>query len=401
MLKEMYKDNFSLKKTGIISEKGDWPNKAPLGYLNDGKGGISIDEERAKYIKRAFELYAMGNKSVKEIADILYSEGLKSRGGYKYHKSKLHNLLKNSFYIGIMVFNDGTKYLGNHTPIISQELYNQVEKVINKKHHSKKNHDFIFRGYLICHKCGCAYTASFKRQKHIYYYCTNGKDKSEEHKSYLKEQDTTNLIADMFGNLKYEKEMIDLCHEAEKEKIKDNSDYTEKAMNNLTSQLKTTETRLSALLDTLLDKTITKEVYAQKEKLLNNETVRIKKQINDFEAKNTANRKITLEQVKNIFLASNKAKKQFLISNKEEKQKALNTLLWKASIENKKIANFSFNMPYEILGKATLKSDFLKMRRERDSNPRRAFTLTSLAGTRFQPLSHLSFFLKYVIFATI
>ena len=30
------------------------------------------------------------------------------------------------------------------------------------------------------------------------------------------------------------------------------------------------------------------------------------------------------------------------------------------------------------------------LRRERDSNPRRALTLTSLAGMRFQPLSHLS-----------
>ena len=333
----------------------------------------------------------MGNKSVKEISDILYDEGLKSRGGNKYHKSKIHTLFTNPFYIGIMVFNDGTKYLGNHTPIISQELYNQVEKVINKKHHSKKQtHDFIFRGYLICNKCGCAYTASFKRQKHVYYYCTNGKGKCQEHKSYLKEQDTTNLVADMFGNLKYEKEMIDLCYEAEKEKIKDNSDYNERAMTNLTNQLKTTETRLSALLDTLLDKTITKEVYSQKEKLLNNEIVRIKKQINDFKTKNTANKKITLEQVKSIYLASNKAKKQFLKSNYEEKQKALNTLLWNASIENKKIANFSFNMPYEILGKAKDKSDFLKMRRERDSNPRRALTLTSLAGMRFQPLSHLS-----------
>jgi len=41
-------------KRGILTklEKGGWPNLAPLGYLNDGKGGIIQDKERIKYIKK-------------------------------------------------------------------------------------------------------------------------------------------------------------------------------------------------------------------------------------------------------------------------------------------------------------------------------------------------------------
>ena len=72
-------------KRGIKArlEKGGWPNIAPVGYLNNGKGEVIIDEGKAKYIKKAFELYATGHKSLKEIADTLHDEGLKSRGGYK------------------------------------------------------------------------------------------------------------------------------------------------------------------------------------------------------------------------------------------------------------------------------------------------------------------------------
>ena len=108
-------------RRGILTklEKGGWPNLAPLGYLNDGKGGIVQDKERAKYIKKIFELYKEGNKSVREISDILFEQGFRSRAGNKYHKSKIHKILYDSFYCGIMT-KDDKKYLGNHEPIITK-----------------------------------------------------------------------------------------------------------------------------------------------------------------------------------------------------------------------------------------------------------------------------------------
>ena len=47
--------------------------------------------------------------------------------------------------------------------------------------------------------------------------------------------------------------------------------------------------------------------------------------------------------------------------------------------------------------KKTPKREFFDMRRGRDSNPREAFASTSLAGMRFQPLSHLSIRYSIVI----
>lgn len=65
-------------KRGILTklEKGEWANYAPIGYKNkDGK--VFPDNEKARYVAEAFELYAKGSCSVKAIADILFQEGFR------------------------------------------------------------------------------------------------------------------------------------------------------------------------------------------------------------------------------------------------------------------------------------------------------------------------------------
>jgi hypothetical protein len=53
-----------------------------------------------------------------------------------------------------------------------------------------------------------------------------------------------------------------------------------------------------------------------------------------------------LEQIKKVFLTANTAKKTFLGYNKYKKRDLLEILLWNLEIENKKIANIKFKMPY-------------------------------------------------------
>ena len=80
-----------------------------------------MDKERAKYIRKAFEIYATGGYSVKEIANILFKDGFRSRGGQKYHKSQIHKLITNPFYYGVM-FMRGKYYPGNHEPTDFQRI---------------------------------------------------------------------------------------------------------------------------------------------------------------------------------------------------------------------------------------------------------------------------------------
>ncbi|GIW66014.1 MAG: hypothetical protein KatS3mg094_533 [Candidatus Parcubacteria bacterium] len=61
-------------------KQGLWPQMAPLGYLNDTKTKqIYVDKEKAPLIKKAFELYATGKYTLKEIRKIINDLGLRGR----------------------------------------------------------------------------------------------------------------------------------------------------------------------------------------------------------------------------------------------------------------------------------------------------------------------------------
>ena len=363
-------------KRGILTklEKGGWPNKAPLGYLNDGKGEIIIDTERAKYIKKIFTLYNTGDKSVKDIAELLFTQGFRSRGNNKYHKSKVHKILSNPFYCGIMRKYD-KEYLGNHKPIISKKLFDSVQEVINKKTNTKKQKlYFAYRGVLKCDTCGCALTATKKKGKHIYYYCTNGKGKCDEHKTYLTENHITQELNKMFDNLIVNEKLINKCYKASKERIGQTGEYLEQAKQSIQTSIQKAEERKNKLLDLLLDESVSKEVYDQKEKTLNNEIIRLKKDLEELNKQKNQNSEKTLELIKSVFLYPIQAKFEFDKAKSTELEKTVKSLLWNASFDKQKIANLSFKEPYLRLSKIKNKSDFCSVRRDRDSNPGSALT---------------------------
>ena len=58
-----------------------------------------------------------------------------------------------------------------------------------------------------------------------------------------------------------------------------------------------------------------------------------------------------MERTKKLFLSLKLDKEDFLNRNSKNKEKVIKKILWNASIKNKKIANFSFKEPYNILSK--------------------------------------------------
>ncbi len=378
-------------KRGIRAklEKGGWPNLAPLGYLNkDSK--IIIDKARGKYIVKIFEMYKTGKYSVKEISDTLFKEGFRSRAHNKYHKSKIHKMLSESFYCGIME-KSGNIYQGNHEPLISKKLFDEVQEMLTKKSHIKKqNIPFAFRGMLRCAKCGCLLTATKKKGRLTYYYCTNGKNNCEEHKAYIKEEHLSTELNGVFNNLIFDEKVVNLVYRAKQRESGNVLSYLEEAILGLQNRLKTLEERKKVLIDGYLDKVVLEGDYKAKNQVIENEMVLINKDLQELEIKKQSQDNITLERIKNFFLGPKQMKKEFLESNSEKQRNTLITLLWNAEVENKKIANISFKEPYNVLSKIENKSDFDSVRRGRDSNPGPACTSDSFQDCSIRPLWHLS-----------
>lgn len=341
-------------------EQGGWPGIAPLGYLNDKLNKtIIIDEERAPYITKAFELYSVGGKSVMDIATTLYESGFRSRTGQKIHKSKIHTILSDPFYSGMMK-RDGILYQGKHESIVSHELFEKVQDVLFRRIHTKMQTLFFpLRGYIKCGNCGCAFTAS-RKKGHDYYYCTNGKGQCEEHTRYMRSEKMETLISTVFDDIYFDEELIELAYLAHKERGKHDEVYKEASRETLVKKLEFVSRKESRLLESYLSELIPQDVYEAKMKELHNEKETLNAQLQKSD-QNRGNGQCTLEHLKNVFLTASKAKSEFLNANDEQKAKVLETLLWNLEIQNGEMASVSYKMPYEILKKSPKNGDFEEM----------------------------------------
>lgn len=341
-------------------ERGGWPGVAPIGYLNDKLNKtIIIDEERAPYIGKAFELYATGGYSVKDISNILYESGFRSLTGRKIYKSKIHKVLSNPFYMGLMV-RHGKFYQGRHEPEVPQQLFEKVQDVLYRRIHTKKQKlDFPFRGFLKCGGCGCAFTAS-RKKGHDYYYCTNGRGRCQEHQSYMRSENVEAIVATLLDEVWFDEKLIEMAYRAKKEKGASEEIYQETSRETLLKKLESLTGQESKLLDVCLSEHITSDAYEAKMKQIHNEREMLNSQLRKMDQKTTGGHS-TLEQIKEVFLSANKAKKDFVTAPDEKKSIILKRLLWNFEIQSKEMVSASFKMPYEALKKSPKNGDFSQM----------------------------------------
>lgn len=189
-------DNKSINvKRGLRTrcEMGLWPAPAPMGYLNemraDRKGHVYIDPERGPVIKKMFEKVAYEKWSGRKIYHWLKFElNFKTPNGNKgITLSNIYLLLQSDFYYGTFEYprKSGLWYKGIHEPLITKELFDQVQKQVKSNILRVEAKEFAFARIMTCGLCGSGICADekLKTQKngtihrHVYYGCTKYKDK--------------------------------------------------------------------------------------------------------------------------------------------------------------------------------------------------------------------------------
>ena len=345
--------------------RGEWPNHAPFGYLNDkATKTVIVDPVRSPYVVRAFDLYLIGSYSFKNISDILYQEGLRTKSGKKVLRGHIQKIITSVFYTGIMK-REGKYYNGNHQPLISKDTFDKAQGLSGNRSRPRPQKLFFpLRGFLTCESCGCMLTASLKKGHH-YYYCTNGKQKCDEHKSYLRENTLYQSIAEILGSLDFTERKIELMYQAAKARSGGDTEYVQKALETLQTQLESLKTKEMKLLDAFLAEQIPKELYDQKTLELQNERISTMRQLRETKSKQTVS---TLEPVKEVFLRASRAKKEFLEGDDTKKHTILQSLLWNLSLKDKIMASVSLKSPYDIMSKAPKNGGFSTKLRDLDSN---------------------------------
>ncbi len=329
-------------------ERGDWPNKSPLGYLNDQTlKKVVVDLERSKYIVRAFELFRTNKYGTNEIATILFDEGFRSRSGCKVPKSTIHRTLANPFYYGLMR-TGGKLYNGNHEPIISKALFDSAQEVVQARlHPRKKTLMFPLRGLITCNDCTCMYTAS-RKKGHDYYYCTNGKGVCVSHKTYVRENDLYKQLLPILEKLKWDSEEIELLYLAAQEDTLRGATYFDESLVTLQQEDKALTERKNKLLDAFLDGSVSKDTHETKALLIENQKVNLRKQIAEIESKKSQ-AVSTLEPTKKLFLDCSVWANEFLNLAPEKQQDVAHEVLWNLSMNGKNILNYQLKSPYSAI----------------------------------------------------
>ena len=190
-------DNKSINvKRGLRTrcEMGLWPAPAPMGYLNekrvDRKGYVYVDPDRGHIIRKMFEKVAYEKWSGKKIYHWLKFEmNFKTPNGNKgLTLSNIYLLLQNDFYYGTFEYprKSGLWYEGVHEPLITKELFDQVQAQVKSQIIRVEDKEFAFTRMMTCGLCGSGISADekFKKQKngnihrYVYYGCTKSKDKN-------------------------------------------------------------------------------------------------------------------------------------------------------------------------------------------------------------------------------
>ncbi len=258
-------------------KRGVWPARAPCGYRNDrNTKDIVVHPFEARIIRKAFELYAKGTYSLYDIGQFFYENGIKNKlTDGPPNGSNLRRILMRPFYYGYMVYN-GELYKGTHQPIISKDLFDQVQKIVKQRgwYHRNKSprYNFAFTGFIRCGYCDCAITAECRpfyfprtnnRVNYLYYHCTKKRLPCLQ-KGYTREEVLTKQFKDIIQSCsmsqKWADRMLELLEsDAQTEKLQ-----AKQELQKLTNELTETEQRLDRLLEAYLDALVESSNYKQK-----------------------------------------------------------------------------------------------------------------------------------------
>ncbi|HET8671566.1 MAG TPA: recombinase family protein, partial [Candidatus Saccharimonadales bacterium] len=177
---------------------GQWTHRAPLGYLNahgpDGRPTLIPDPERAAFVRKAFELYATGTYTKRQVLKRITDQGLRTRNGRPLSPQSFGSMLSNPIYSGILVVTTtkivngkrvaeswGHHKRGNFEALVGDETFERVQSILAGKKpavtpYQRNNPDYPLRRLVKCGRCGRPLTGSPSKgrsRSYPYYHCCN------------------------------------------------------------------------------------------------------------------------------------------------------------------------------------------------------------------------------------
>lgn len=153
----------------------------PLGYRHSGKAELppTIIANEAAIVLEAFERYALGIHSDRQVASWLNAKGYRTRNKKRFTAEMIREMLQNPFYIGKIAYKRkhgkaGELFDGQHEPLVSFALWEKCQQVRQARRGSVRDKVPTFRPYLlaslaVCDVCGDPLRSQTQQGGQTYY----------------------------------------------------------------------------------------------------------------------------------------------------------------------------------------------------------------------------------------
>lgn len=289
------------------ARSGGTIGRAKLGYLNaridiDGKqvNTITLDPERAPLVRHAFELYASGDYSLRELSQIMADQGLTTRPTRRWAAkpvsvNRLNQMLLDPYYIGIVTYKGELIPGGRHEPIISQALFDQVQAVMDTRRvrgTRSREHFHYLRGLLYCQRCHDAgrtsrliYTLGRSHTGADYeYFRCRGRQQGYCDLPYLPVWLVEHAVEKTYATLALGRDFATEMHRRLDATLADEQRLVADTHANLTRELTTLDHREERLLDLAEDGTLSNDKVKERLRSLQLERARIREALTDTSA---------------------------------------------------------------------------------------------------------------------
>lgn len=313
------------------AKKGEYSNTNGIfGYDYINGKGLKVNTRESLIVNEIFELFIDG-KSTKKIAELMSLRNVTTKRGGQWKEKTISDILTNPTYIGkIRRKGEVLNVVAKHEPIVSNDLFNDVQLIIKKKRRFKTRKtpkfDAIFSGVLVCGVCG----SKMRTDRSI----SNGK-------YYIKHKclnaSKGNCNSKGISQIKLEKGFLEFLRELDLPQITntsflENNDYSEKVetFKQLIDKTKKIIRKIQyAYFSNEIEKSTFLDIVNKEKKILNEYEEKLSKLIKTIKEKKHS--KINLKQLNNAitFLPNTWS----LLEN-EAKRKLIDKFFYEISVKN-------------------------------------------------------------------
>lgn len=228
---EFYSRNLAnevIKGSVQKAKAGGTIGKAPTGYLNVRKvengrevRTVEIDPVRGPLMRFAFEAYATGEWTLRNLLAEITRRGLDSTPGPRTPSKPLvlshfHRLLQHPYYKGIVRYR-GVEYPGKHEPLVSEATWDRVQELLAQKGRSgekQRQHHHYLKGSLFCGTCGSRLVVSHAKGRHgtiyPYFICMGRQQKRTDcTQSAIRIEEAEALVEDHYRTVQPSQQLLD------------------------------------------------------------------------------------------------------------------------------------------------------------------------------------------------